>query len=451
MDEILEQYKDEIKSKREFCENQKYKLLETSICNIDYKDKPNRREKFEDILKELIEREFKLNLTKLPIEELIQLAYKNELKKRLDVYVAQFIGWMQKKGWSVQDMNNEKQKTNLSSAQEQFIKIGSFFYEKYLEKLDHEKKIDFNILMDRATKKIKEGKYNVSEFKWILIDEFQDFSQLFQNLIDSILEKNPNIKQFYVGDSWQMINGFAGSDLSFFENIRKKYNEKNITTCYRSLPGIIEYGNNFALKNRETFTGAFSTNNKYGFAHIETIDISDVFINHDKRIENGCCTLEHNEFKKGYREENKDKNKEMPTYKYTIATYLMKCTEIVEKNKGKDILLLARNNKILQYEDAIDLCERLKSITKHYKIRFKTMHSSKGLQADVVILLDICDGVIPSIHPSNELFEIFGRTSDKILDEEKRLFYVAITRAKEQLYILTEKGRESEFLKNITK
>ena len=445
------EYKDEMKRKREFCKNKKYKLLETSICNIDYEDKQNRRKFFEDILRDLIEQEFEINLKKRSIEELIQLAYKNELKKKLDGYVSQFIGWMQKKEWSVEDVNNEKQKIKLSSAQEKFIKIGTFFYKKYSEQLNLEKQIDFNILMSKATEKIKKGKYDVSEFKWILIDEFQDFSQLFQNLIDSILEKNPNIKRFYVGDSWQMINGFAGSDLSFFENIRKESNEKKVTTCYRSLPGIIKYGNDFAINHRETFDGALSTHNKQGFAHIEKIDISNVFINHDNRLKNGCCPLEHNEFKKEYREEDESKNKKMPPYKYDIATYLMICAEIVEKNKGKDILLLARNNKILQYEDASDLCEKLRNITKYDKIRFKTMHSSKGLEDDVVILLDVCEDVIPSIHPSNELFEIFGRLPENVLEEEKRLFYVAVTRAKEQLYILTETGRESEFLKNIAK
>ncbi len=74
------------------------------------------------------------------------------------------------------------------------------------------------------------------------------------------------------------------------------------------------------------------------------------------------------------------------------------------------------------------------------------MHSSKGLEADIVVLLNVCEKVLPSIHPSNELFEIFGRTPDKILDEEKRLFYVAITRAKRGLYVLTEKDKESEFI-----
>jgi DNA helicase-4 len=78
-------------------------------------------------------------------------------------------------------------------------------------------------------------------------------------------------------------------------------------------------------------------------------------------------------------------------------------------------------------------------------LRFKTMHSSKGLDDDVVVLMNVCNDVIPSIHPSSKLFEVFGRTPNKILDEEKRLFYVAITRAKKKLYILTN-DRPSEFI-----
>ena len=63
-----------------------------------------------------------------------------------------------------------------------------------------------------------------------------------------------------------------------------------------------------------------------------------------------------------------------------------------------------------------------------------------------MIILQAFNGNFPLIHPDNHLFEIFGHTIKDVFDEERRLFYVALTRAKEQLYLLTERDRESDFL-----
>lgn len=75
-----------------------------------------------------------------------------------------------------------------------------------------------------------------------------------------------------------------------------------------------------------------------------------------------------------------------------------------------------------------------------------TIHSFQGLEADIVIILQACNGIFPLIHPDNHLFEIFGHKIKDAFDEERRLFYVALTRAKEKLYILTERDSESDFL-----
>ena len=67
-----------------------------------------------------------------------------------------------------------------------------------------------------------------------------------------------------------------------------------------------------------------------------------------------------------------------------------------------------------------------------------TAHSFKGKESDVIIVVDANRGNYPKIHPDNELMELLGVTMSKVLDEERRLFYVAITRATEELYMLYE-------------
>lgn len=76
------------------------------------------------------------------------------------------------------------------------------------------------------------------------------------------------------------------------------------------------------------------------------------------------------------------------------------------------------------------------------------IHQSKGQEADVVILLNVVRGVLPLIHPNNSLFTMFGETLVDVINEERRLFYVASTRAREKLFLLTEERYESDFLKS---
>jgi len=85
------------------------------------------------------------------------------------------------------------------------------------------------------------------------------------------------------------------------------------------------------------------------------------------------------------------------------------------------------------------------------KIRIGTVHSFKGLEAEIVIVLRTTQGAFPLIHPDNALFRIFGETEASALAEERRLFYVALTRAASKTYLLTESGRESDYLAELEK
>lgn len=80
------------------------------------------------------------------------------------------------------------------------------------------------------------------------------------------------------------------------------------------------------------------------------------------------------------------------------------------------------------------------------RISALTAHGSKGQEAHTVIILDATQRQFPKVHPDNLLFRPFGVTPKAVLDEERRLFYVAMTRAEHRLFVLTEKGDESPYL-----
>ena len=81
------------------------------------------------------------------------------------------------------------------------------------------------------------------------------------------------------------------------------------------------------------------------------------------------------------------------------------------------------------------------------KVRVMTMHKSKGLEAEVVIILEADEGVIPKLHPDTLLYGMFGETLAVALDDQKRLFYVAMTRAKRRLYIIHDGSSGAGFVK----
>ena len=74
-----------------------------------------------------------------------------------------------------------------------------------------------------------------------------------------------------------------------------------------------------------------------------------------------------------------------------------------------------------------------------------TMHKSKGLEAEVVVIMEADEGIIPSKHSETYLYAMFGESTDTELEDQKRLFYVAMTRAKRRLYILTENRKDEGF------
>ena len=126
--------------------------------------------------------------------------------------------------------------------------------------------------------------------------------------------------------------------------------------------------------------------------------------------------------------------------------------------KAQEMMLLHRNNEMnLEGMSLVGLTRGLKWGLERMgvmseeefdaKVRVMTMHKSKGLEAEVVIILEADEGVIPKLHPDTLLYGMFGETLDVALDDQKRLFYVAMTRAKKRLYIMHDGSGGAGFVK----
>ena len=112
----------------------------------------------------------------------------------------------------------------------------------------------------------------------------------------------------------------------------------------------------------------------------------------------------------------------------------------INGNANSIVILLGKQNSEIQ-KCIKNLCD-----DKAIDLEVKTVHKSKGEQADCVIIAEVNEGNFPLIHPDNYLFSVFGETSMDVISDEMRLYYVAITRTKKDLFILYDESNKSSFL-----
>lgn len=337
-----------------------------------------------------------------------------------------------------------------------FLLMGLKVLDLYIKKQsESEGLIDFNQLVGLATQKVKNGEANqtIQNLKWILIDEYQDFSPLFFEMIKELKKRNQELKIFCVGDNWQAINGFAGADTRFFDNFDGFFPDgiaKTISTNYRSSADIVNVTSNFMIKN--DFEGKVAIPFKKDTGTdliVEEIEKTNIqyLLNYSNPTPDDIFLRQFEDYRKG------------KTLNPKAVRYLKRICQLLEENSAKEVLFLNMRNTFLKqslswWSEKVERIMVEKGIYPNWDIarehfKFKTMHKSKGLEADIVVLLEIERGKFPYYHPDNRLFEIFGDDITKISAEQKRLFYVAMTRGKEKTYIITSSRNKSEYLDKI--
>ena len=248
-----------------------------------------------------------------------------------------------------------------------------------------------------------------TKYEYILVDEFQDVNNLQVELIKLLLTDSNQL--FCVGDDWQSIYGFRGSNVDYIVNFSSHFpNSKTIKLSlnYRSTQHIVGASNEVIKNNK------FKVDKQ-----IESLKKSDtkIFVysgkNEGENIDFAINQIKRLQEEKGYTKE--------------------------------DILFLYRRSKMYN-----PYFERFRQ--ERIFVSGKTIHSSKGLEARAVFIIGLSEGSggFPDIWMEDRIYQIIKESNhDVLLEEERRLFYVAITRAKDELFLLSEKGNESSFLKEI--
>lgn len=457
-----EQYRAEIVAKRDFWKREGHSLLETNASQVQLLG----REGFENYLKELLQGSgYECRL--LSREEIKERVSNKRTRKFVEL-LGQCISLAKKAKLSPEDVRGLYR--NAKSTDPKIRAFGSIawrIYRQYEKAMRKGRLTDYDSLLDLAANRVEEaqgaltvrddtrGHFHLEKLKWVLLDEYQDFSSLFDGMLRAILKFNPSIRVLCVGDNWQAINGFAGSDtkhIDSFEELNRNDSSVRfvVPVNRRSGERIIDAGNllmsgvpgNRAIPRKGAGAGT-----------IDVCHVDDIYVELRKT----------REYQDRYEADAKylveiDKNGRVST-DALASKYLKLVTQIIEVNPRLSYSVLTRTNWLSSIDIRkfkVLLCSCLggtfiEEMESHDgRIDVSTVHSYKGGESDVSIVLRVIDRQFPMVHPDSALLAPLGQTPERIISEERRLFYVAISRARERLILVTERDRESLFIEEIT-
>lgn len=199
-------YNDGINWKRELHRENNTTLIETYSW-----------ERMEGVLTNSLEKKLRANgvsVKPLSGSDLEDLLMKREINQRLVSLLSDFLTVFKEGQWSFDELNNlsQGQKINFTHRTKAFLDIFENVFDLYESYLADRREIDFADLIAQATNYLRDGKANV-EFTRIIVDEYQDISRGRQRMIKELLAQTDDVRLMCVGDDWQSIFGFTGSDI----------------------------------------------------------------------------------------------------------------------------------------------------------------------------------------------------------------------------------------------
>jgi DNA helicase-4 len=295
-----------------------------------------------------------------------------------------------------------------------FLRIYLPVFNDYQEEIKERSKIDFSDMINKAVGYIESGAFK-SPWKYILVDEFQDISTGRAKLVKALIKGRSDSTLFCVGDDWQSIYRFAGADTRYVRHFEQQFGTSERTDLdmtFRFNSSISEVATMFINKNPEQLQ-----KNIEAFEQTQARRVSLVMF---------------------------DRSQADAALYYCLDT-------IEEETEGKDgnasVFLLGRFRHTKP--------AGMKQIQERYpnlQIAFHTMHASKGSEADYAVLLGIEGGRfgVPSDIETDPIMELLMPQDESFKDaEERRLFYVALTRAKRHAFVLGNWNMPSRFTKEL--
>ena len=398
-EEANQKYNDGITWKKAAHEKFGTQLLVTSSADFHYSD-------IRDKLRKLLA-EAGVPIQEKTDEELYDLVLPKGSKqeKAFIRLVVTFVTLVKSSCKSVKEVL--KQAKNADDERSVFI-IKNIFqpvYEHYINALSDSDQIDFTDAILQATEICRTS--HPVEYDYIIVDEFQDISVDRYNFLKVLREGNPPAKLYCVGDDWQSIYRFSGSDMALFNQFPEYFGATEINkieTTYRFGEPLVSLSSNFIQRNKA-------------------------------------------QIQKNIHSFSSEMRTELEFYAYDRRDYCNTIGQLVASiPSDKSIFLLGRysfDDYYLSFMyQSIKEGNRFYYVIGGRKIEFLTVHKSKGLEANYVILLQ-CNkdtyGFPSQVSDDPVLNYVLTKSDQFPYGEERRLFYVAITRAKIKTLVLYDK------------
>ena len=295
-------------------------------------------------------------------------------------------------------------------------------YQRELFGLLENHQTTFSGLIKLAIRYLRSGQIK-TQYRYIIVDEYQDLSALRQEFLRLLIESS-QANLFAVGDDWQAIYGFSGSRVDFTLNFRKFWGDfslHRISKTYRFGPTLAKLSSNFIMQDRAQIRKQIQSQKE------DLLEPVVEICGDSERLD--LEVLTH------YFESLPEYSSILLLGRFNVDQFrLLHCTQFNLSSNG------------VVFRPRPDL-----------KIRFLTVHQSKGLEADYVILLNNREAKLgfPAHVKDTPLKTELVKIAEELgldqasANEERRLFYVALTRAKKQVILLTVDGKESSFIKEL--
>ncbi|HTD98371.1 MAG TPA: UvrD-helicase domain-containing protein [Mucilaginibacter sp.] len=290
-----------------------------------------------------------------------------------------------------------------------FVGVFQSLYGEYEAELRRRSQIDYNDMINRAAEYFSRGDFK-KPYRYILVDEFQDMSLGRYALLKAVKKQNPEAKLYAVGDDWQSIFRFTGSDISIITAFETHFGFTSSTAIlrtYRFNDEILKVSGGFIQKNpaqlrKELVANREATNASFEFIGLD--GTTETKVTHVRGILAGIAELQAD------------------ARVFLIGRY--------HHNVPKDL-------------------KAIRSEFPGLTILYFTAHRVKGMTCDYAILLDIDSGKLgfPSEIADDPLLSYLLQEGDSFENaEERRVFYVAITRARHKNYLLYNLSSPSKFI-----
>lgn len=301
-----------------------------------------------------------------------------------------------------------------------FLAIYHRISDEWERRLHESRSVDFDDMLLKAIDHIESGRFK-SPFTIVLADEFQDCSRARMLLLKALMEQAGEHGHLcVVGDDWQGINRFAGADISLMTDFEKSFEHASrlqLTKTFRCPASLSDPASAFVQANPRQIKKIVETANDYGGLALVGVAFEDS-VTALARLERDLARL-HADVGSG--------------------------TLVVGGDRAVEVLLLGRYN----HDRPSNLQRWQSQFGDRLTIEFRTVHRAKGLEADYVIVLNVVEGMtgFPSQITDDPILQIAMPAPDPFpMAEERRLFYVALTRARRQTRIFTTLAAPSRFL-----